>query len=73
MKCESNNFEDTLDILDMDMNPLYHVKHQHSWKDMGLASRMKTTDVRLEEIDGTLLGEITEIPVPQMPIRVIRK
>jgi uncharacterized protein YxjI len=73
VKRELKNFKDTLGILGADMNPLCYAKHQHSWKDMGLGSRMKTTDVRLEGIDGTLLGEITEIPVPQMPIRVMRK
>jgi uncharacterized protein YxjI len=66
------DFKDTLGIMDADMKLLCYVKHQHSWKmprvwkGMPIASRVRTTDVRLEGIDGALLGEIHEIPTGTM-------
>lgn len=77
MQRQLAGFEDTLGIMDADMRLLCYVKHQHSWKmpqvwkGMPITSRMRTTDVRLEGIDGALLGEIHEIPSGTM--RVIRR
>ena len=63
--------EDTLEIMDADMRHLCYVKHQHSRKTpkelfIPIAGGMRVTDARLEEIDGSLLGEITEIPIDLM-------
>jgi len=77
MQRQLAGFKDTLGIMDKDMKLLCCVKHQHSWKmpqvwkGMPIARRMRTTDVRLEGIDGALLGEIHEIPTGTM--RVIRR
>jgi uncharacterized protein YxjI len=77
MQRQLPGFEDTLGIMDADMNLLGYAKHQHSWKEpqdwqsMGKRVWMKTTDVRLEGIDGTLLGEIHEFPTGMM--RVVRR
>jgi hypothetical protein len=77
MQRQLPGFEDILGIMDAYMNLLGYAKHQHSWKEpqdwqsMGKRVRMKTTDVRLEGIDGTLLGEIHEFPTGMM--RVVRR
>ena len=79
IQSELTENEDALGIMDANMKPICYVKHEHSWKGpegkageiMGKRSQMRTTDVRLEGIDGALLGEIHEIPTGLM--RVIRK
>lgn len=65
--------EYTLEIMDANMKHLCYVKHQHSWKTpkelvIPIAGGMRATDARLEGIDGSLLGEITEIPVGVMRV-----
>jgi uncharacterized protein YxjI len=65
--------EDTSEIMDADMRHLCNVKHQHSWKTpkelvIPIAGGMRITEARLEGIDGSLLGEITEIPVGLMRV-----
>ena len=54
--------KDTGGIMDADMNLLCYVKHGHSWKESGVMREMKTTGIRLEGVDGALLGEIHENP-----------
>ena len=63
--------KDTGGIMDADMNLLCYVKHHHSWKESGVMREMKTTGIRLEGVDGALLGEIHENPELSW-VRVIR-
>jgi uncharacterized protein YxjI len=66
------DFEDTEDIMDRSKNLLCYVKHRHSWKGKPGRGEMRTTDIQLEGADGTMLGEIHEVPVVYF-VAVIRK
>ena len=78
LKHEQKNSKDTIIILGADLKLLCVVNYEHSWKmpkiwnDVPIMnSRMRSTDVRLEEQAGALLGEIHEIPTGTL--RLIRK
>lgn len=77
LKHEQKNSKDTISILGADLKPFCVVNYDHSWKmsniwnDVPTNRRMRSTDVRLEEEDGKLLGEIHEIPTGTL--RLIRK
>ena len=78
LKHEQKNYKDTIIILGADLKLLCVVNYEQSWKmpkiwnDLPIInSRMRSTDVRLEEQGGALLGEIHEIPTGTL--RLIRK
>ena len=68
---------DSITVLGGDSKPLCLVIHEHSMKmpqiigNIPIPRKMRTTDVRIEGIDGELLGEIHEFPTGTM--RLIRK
>ena len=72
------NLKDTGSIMDANMKILAYFKHKHTWKHPPapikiLWQEARTTDIRIERIDETLLGEIHEIPPPALTLRLIRK
>jgi uncharacterized protein YxjI len=72
------NLKDTGSIMDANMKILAYFKHKHTWKPLPESTpyywqEARKTDIRLEAIDGTLLGEIHEIPPPALTLRLIRK
>jgi uncharacterized protein YxjI len=77
LKHEEKDSKDIISILGADLKPFCVVNYDHSWKmpkiwnDVPTNKRMRSTDVRLEEEDGNLLGEIHEIPTGTL--RLIRK
>jgi len=72
------NYKDTGSIMDTDGEIIAYFKHTHSWKTQNgpkwwrNKKEAKTTDIQIEGIDETLLGEIHETPPPMMS-RIIRK
>ncbi len=69
--------KDSISILGEDSKLLCSVSYDHSWKmpqmwgNMPTNRRMIATDVRIEGVDGVMLGEIRETPTGTM--RLIRK
>lgn len=51
--------KDTGGIMDKEMNLLCYVRHLRSWKGIIITAR-RTKGIRLEGVDGTVLGEIPE-------------
>jgi uncharacterized protein YxjI len=76
-KHEQKGSEDTIGISGADLKPFCVVNYEQSWKmpkiwsNVPTNSRMRSTDVRLERANGTVLGEIHEIPTGTL--RLIRK
>ena len=62
LKHEEKDSKDIISILGADLKPFCVVNYDHSWKmpkiwnDVPANKRMRSTDVRLEEEDGNLLG-----------------
>ena len=69
--------KDTVGIFDLDMNLLAYYRHEHTWRSprgpIRISKRARVTDVYLESVDGTLFGEINEIPPKLFSSRLIRK
>jgi hypothetical protein len=76
-KHEEINSKDSISILGGHSQPLYSVSCDHSmkmpkmWGNVPTNRQMRSTDVRIGNKDGILLGEIHEIPTGTM--RLIRK
>lgn len=52
--------KDTDIVMDMDMNPLFYVKKEQSWKQVAVRDQLKTTDWQFEGADGASLGGVDE-------------
>ena len=69
--------KDTVWIFDLDKNLLAHYRFERTWRaprgPISIGKRARSTDIYLESNDGTLFGEINEIPPTLFSARVIRK
>ncbi|MEJ2240632.1 MAG: hypothetical protein P8Y18_00585 [Candidatus Bathyarchaeota archaeon] len=65
-KSKLKEHKDTIGIFDLDMNLLAYCRHEHTWRSprgpIKITKQALTTDIYLESSDGTLFGEINEIP-----------
>jgi len=69
--------KDTVGIFDLDKNLLARYRHEHTWRSprgpIRISKKARATDVYLESANGTLFGEINEIPPKLFSSRLIRK
>ena len=76
MKFKLKNLKDTGGIFDLNMGLLAYFRHEHTWRSprgpIKIAKQARATDIYLESVDGTLFGEINEIPPKLITMRLIR-
>ncbi len=79
---ELKDLKDAGSIMDRTMKTLATFKHTHSWKvpsgypgplgPLSFPPEAKTTDIQIEAVDHSLIGEIHEFPPPMGSFRLIR-
>ena len=76
VKFKLKNLKDTGGIFDLNMGLLAYFRHEHTWRSprgpIKIAKQARATDIYLESVDGTLFGEINEIPPKLITMRLIR-